>query len=75
MNFVKLVRLADYPTLDEYELDTFKDNTKQAFDVFTDYCTSVMMLRRTEVIKERRIIDTTVWPLDAKQLEGAEQVQ
>lgn len=64
MNYVKIDRLCEWLSLDEYESDIFKDSTKQAFDVFADYCSSVMNLRRTEVIEERRIIDTTVWPLD-----------
>ena len=61
MGFVKLIRLIDGLRLDSYETDTLKDATKDAFDQFKVYCRHAMLLRRKEVLVQRRKIDSTTW--------------
>ena len=40
-----------------------------ALTIFKMYCGAVMDQRKKEVLAEKRIIDTTTWPLDATELE------
>jgi len=73
VSFLKLFRLTEWLALEAYESDTFNDLTKQTFDQFSTYCAAVMEQRRQEVEAERRVVDTTVWPIEEKR--GAETVR
>lgn len=64
-SFVKLSRLVKFLQLEAYETDTLNDAIKQAFDIFADYCSNVMRLRKKEVIEEQKVIDTTPWQIDS----------
>ena len=44
--------------------ETLRSLIELSFGKFKLYCSAVMDLRRREVLAERRIIDTTTWPMD-----------
>ena len=44
--------------------ETLRSLIELSFAKFKLYCSAVMDLRRREVLAERRIIDTTTWPMD-----------
>ena len=44
--------------------------SEAAFEKFMVFCTELMDLRKREVLAERRIIDTTTWPLEESDKNG-----
>ena len=38
--------------------------TESAFGKFKDYVSQVMAVRKREVLAEKRVIDTTIWPME-----------
>ena len=44
--------------------------SEAAFESFMVFCTELMDLRKREVLAERRIIDTTTWPLEESDKKG-----
>lgn len=49
---------------------TMERASEAAFESFMVFCTELMDLRKREVLAERRIIDTTTWPLEESDKRG-----
>ena len=50
--------------------ETLENVNEIAFDKFKTFCADLMDIRKREVLAERRIIDTTTWPIDESERNG-----
>ena len=69
--FVKMHRVKRlYLDLIPSARETLDQANEVAFGKFKSFCADLMDLRKREVLAERRIIDTTTWPIEDTERNG-----